>query len=300
MLSLVLQAAEPLPPYADMRVVFGVSLVVIVSVVVFTSAVIVTLLRRADRRRVEEEKLAAIGTATARILHNVKNPLGTIVLNADMLQDERIISGPDQRREVCEIILGESQRLVEMLDELSGWVGTDKRVINRKPLRLHEVLLQVAAKEQRGPGGQGLRIDTSGINEVTVYADAYQIQQVFDNLVRNARDAMEAQEDRRLWLRVQRVGGMAEVRVSDNGPGITPENLDRIFGLFVSTKPKGMGLGLAFCREAVERHGGKLEAESVVGQGATFIVRLPVYEGPVGAESGSGTLAGAAGEARIG
>ena len=83
------------------KVLFGVTAVVVVSVIVFTTAVIVALLRRSDRRRAEEETLAALGTATARILHQIKNPLQTIVLHADILQDERIVNGPEQRREVC-------------------------------------------------------------------------------------------------------------------------------------------------------------------------------------------------------
>ncbi|MDP9348136.1 MAG: hypothetical protein M3P24_03190, partial [Gemmatimonadota bacterium] len=127
---------------------FGVSVVVVVSVVVFTAAVIVTLLRRSDRRRVEEEKLAAIGTATARILHQIKNPLQTVVLNADILQDDRIVADPGERREVCEAIVSESQRLVTMLDELSVYASGARRALNRQPLRLSELVEQVARQEE--------------------------------------------------------------------------------------------------------------------------------------------------------
>jgi signal transduction histidine kinase len=240
--------------------------------------VILALLRRSDRRRVEEEKLAAIGTATARILHQIKNPLQTIVLHADILQDERMVSEAHQRREVCEAIVGESQRLVAMLDELSVYASGARRTLNRRPVRLDDVVRQVADVETREAAETGLVLEAAGLSEATVYGDAYYLRQVFENLVRNAREAMQGQDDPpRLWVSVGRQGGNAEVRVADNGPGIAPENLQSIFQPFVSTKGKGMGLGLAICREIVEGHGGRLEVESTVGRGTAFIVTLPLY-----------------------
>ncbi|HEX8358753.1 MAG TPA: HAMP domain-containing sensor histidine kinase [Longimicrobium sp.] len=278
---LVLLAQTAPPPCPDTRIMFGVSVVVVVSVVVFTAAVIVTLLRRSDRRRVEEEKVAAIGTATARILHQIKNPLQTVVLNADILQDERIVNDAATRREVCEAIVSESQRLVSMLDELSVYASGARRALNRQPVRLHDLVAQVARQEEREGRETGVRVERGTLGEATVYADAYYLRQVFENLVRNAREAMNEQEDRRLSIRMESAGGSAEVRVTDNGPGITAENLEQIFQPFVSTKGKGMGLGLAICREIVEGHGGRLEVESTPGLGATFIVRLPLFDASV-------------------
>lgn len=269
------------PSVADVQVLFGVAVVVVVSVVVFTGAVIVALLRRSDRRRVEEEKLAALGTATARILHQIKNPLQTIVLHADILQDEKIVSGPVQRREVCEAIVGESQRLVAMLDELSVYASGQRRSLNRRPMRLDALVRQVTEVEERESAETGLVLDTSAIGQASVLGDGYYLRQVFENLVRNAREAMAEQDGTpRLWVSVGRAGPSAEVRVMDNGPGIEPENLQSIFQPFVSTKGKGMGLGLAICREIVEGHGGRMDVESTVGRGTTFVVSLPLYTEP--------------------
>jgi signal transduction histidine kinase len=279
MLALLAQTAPP--PCPDTRIMFGVSVVVVVSVVVFTAAVIVTLLRRSDRRRVEEEKVAAIGTATARILHQIKNPLQTVVLNADILQDERIVSDLATRREVCEAIVSESQRLVSMLDELSVYASGARRALSRQPVRLDDLVAQVAKQEERDSRETGVRVEAGTFGEAVVLADAYYLRQVFENLVRNAREAMLDQDDRRLSIRVEPAGGSAEVRVADNGPGITAENLEQIFQPFVSTKGKGMGLGLAICREIVEGHGGRLDVESTPGLGATFIVRLPLFDSSV-------------------
>ncbi|HEX8455166.1 MAG TPA: HAMP domain-containing sensor histidine kinase [Longimicrobium sp.] len=281
---MVLLAQTAALPCPDTRIMFGVSVVVVVSVVVFTAAVIVTLLRRSDRRRAEEEKVAAIGTATARILHQIKNPLQTVVLNADILQDERIVSDATGRREVCEAIVSESQRLVSMLDELSVYASGARRALSRQPVPVHEIIAQLARQQERDPG---MRVDAGVLGKAVVLADPYYLRQVFENLVRNACEAMHEQDDRRLTLRVESAAGSAEVRVTDNGPGIEAEKLDQIFQPFVSSKGKGMGLGLAICREIVEGHGGRLEVESTPGVGSTFIVRLPLYDATA-LEAGAG------------
>jgi signal transduction histidine kinase len=265
------QAASAVP---DNRLLFVVSVVVVASVVLFAAGVIVTLLRRSDRQRAEEEKLAAMGTATARILHQIKNPLQTIVLHADLLQNERMVADPLQRREVAEAIIGESQRLVAMLDELSVYASGAQRAMNRQPMEIHQLVRQVAGYES---GATGMRVDISRVAPAVVLGDPYYVRQALDNLVRNAAEAMAAQDDARLAISVDREGGTAVVRVSDNGPGIAPEKLDQIFQPFVSTKGKGMGLGLAICREIVEAHAGRLEVESELGEGTRFTLRIPLY-----------------------
>jgi len=265
------QTASAVP---DNRLLFVVSVVVVASVVLFAAGVIVTLLRRSDRQRAEEEKLAAMGTATARILHQIKNPLQTIVLHADLLQNERMVADPLQRREVAEAIIGESQRLVAMLDELSVYASGAQRTMSRQPMELHQLVRQVAGYES---GATGMRVDVSRVAPAVVLGDPYYVRQALDNLVRNAAEAMAAQDDARLAISVDREGGTAVVRVSDNGPGIAPEKLDQIFQPFVSTKGKGMGLGLAICREIVEAHAGRLEVESALGEGTTFTLRIPLY-----------------------
>jgi signal transduction histidine kinase len=276
----------------DNSLLFIVSVVVVASVVLFTAGVIFTLLRRSDRRRAEEEKLAAMGTATARILHQIKNPLQTIVLHSDLLQNEKMVADPTNRREIAEAIIGESQRLVAMLEELSVYASGAQRALNRQPIPLDDLVRQVAGHEARESGGTGMRVDASQVAPAVVLADAYYLRQVLDNLVRNAHEAMGGQGDARLEVSLERAGAEAVVRVTDNGPGIPAERLDRIFQPFVSTKGKGMGLGLAICKEIVEAHMGRLEVDSVVGEGTTFTLRIPLY----GDGLSTGTLPGLAPE----
>lgn len=279
---MILQAAASVDNVPDNRLLFVVSVVVVASVVVFTASVIVTLLRRSDRRRAEEEKLAAMGTATARILHQIKNPLQTIVLHADLLQNETIVADPRHRGEVAEAIVGESQRLVAMLDELSVYASGAQRALNRQPLALDQLVRQVLAHESMDGDAASMQVDARRVERATVFADSYYLRQALDNLVRNAREAMSAQDDARLAVSVEREAGEAVVRIADNGPGIPPDRLERVFQPFVSTKGKGMGLGLAICREIVEAHAGRLEVETEVGRGTTFTLRLPLYEPDAG------------------
>ena len=258
----------------DNRLLLVVSVVVVASVVLFTAGVIFTLLRRSDRRRAEEEKLAAMGTATARILHQIKNPLQTIVLHADLLQNDKMVAEAAHRREVADAIIGESQRLVDMLGELSAYASGAKRALNRLPVALHDLVRQVTAHEARE---SGMEVDASRLSPAVVLADSYYLRQAVDNLARNAREAMENQADARLSVSLERDGGHAVLRIADNGPGIPREKLETIFEPFVSTKGKGMGLGLAICKEIVEAHAGRLEVESAVGEGTTFTLRIPLY-----------------------
>lgn len=291
---LLAQAAASPAAGPDNRLLFVVSVVVVASVVLFTAGVIFTLLRRSDRRRAEEEKLAAMGTATARILHQIKNPLQTIVLHSDLLQNEKVVADPVHRRDVAEAIIGESQRLVAMLDELSVYASGARRALNRQPVFVDDLVRQITRQESRETT---MEIDAGGLEQAVVFADAYYLRQVVENLVRNAREAMAEQKDAHLRVTVERDAGQAVVRVCDNGPGIPADKLPFVFQPFHSTKGKGMGLGLAICREIVEAHAGRIEVESPAGQGATFTVRLPLYGDGVSAE---GTLPGLAPEPATG
>jgi two-component system NtrC family sensor kinase len=282
-MTLLAQAAPPVGP--DNRLLFIVTVGVVVSVVLFTAGVIMTLLRRSDRRRAEEEKLAAMGTATARILHQIKNPLQTIVLHSDLLQNDRMVADAANRREVADAIIGESQRLVAMLEELSVYASGAQRSLNRQPLFADDLVRQVMANEAREAEGTGVSVDASRLERAMVFADAYYLRQAVENLARNAREAMAGRAGSRLAVSVERDGGNAVIRVADNGPGIPAEKLPTIFQPFVSTKGKGMGLGLAICREIVESHAGRIEVDSAEGQGTTFTLRIPLYGDGIGADT---------------
>ncbi len=269
-LTLSLAAVEFQP---DARLLFIVNLATVLAVVAFAVAIVVLLQRRAYERRLEQQKLAAMGVATARILHQIKNPLQTVVLHADLLQDERITSDSTARREVAEAIVGEAHRLTQMLGELATYASGSNRQLALEEYPVHEMVHELARREARA---EDLDVVVEQVDEALVLADPYYLQQAIDNLISNARDAMASRPGPRLTLRLERRGSAAEITVADNGTGISPERLRSIFTPFLSAKTKGMGLGLAIAKEIVEAHGGRLEAQSQEGIGTQFRIYLPL------------------------
>jgi len=103
-----------------------------------------------------------------------------------------------------------------------------------------------------------------------------QIQQVLLNLIRNALEAMESSEERILAIEAATKDGMLELRVSDTGPGLPPEVAGNLFQPFITTKSRGMGVGLSICRSIIEAHGGRISTAKRPGGGTVFAFTLPL------------------------
>jgi signal transduction histidine kinase len=150
----------------------------------------------------------------------------------------------------------------------------------REPVDLNDVTLEVLKSFHEELHDHNVIARTELMSELpTVEGHRSQLRQVIFNLVNNSLEAMEktAQRSRTLLLRTELQGRDAiVVTVEDSGPGIDPEQLDEIFEAFVTTKPHGMGLGLAICRTIIERHGGQLSAVSDGKNGTKFKFVLPV------------------------
>ncbi|MBW3630101.1 MAG: HAMP domain-containing histidine kinase [Gemmatimonadetes bacterium] len=229
--------------------------------------------RWAEERLEEQRRLAAMGTAVARILHQVKNPVQTIMLHADLLQDTSVAANPAAHRDSARAVGAEATRMATMLEELSAYAAGAARVINREPLALHVLVREISQVEGRNAA---LAVECAPLEECIVSADAYYLRQALENLVTNAREAMGSQQDARLTVTLQRQGDSAVIGVIDTGPGIKPEIADSIFQPFVSGKGGGIGLGLVVAREIVEEHGGRIQVRSVAGAGTHFEVVLPL------------------------
>ena len=249
-------------------------------------------LELAQTRLVQSEKLAAIGELVAGVAHELNNPLTLIIGFAELLRRSPV-SG--EARQDLEKIVAQSRRAAGIVRSLLDFAR--QRPSERKPVQANDMMsstLDMLAYELRTHNiEQTVRLAP---DLPLTLADPYQLQQVFVNLVNNARQAMsEAQGGGHLTITSELApstfvnGGREEapvirITVQDDGPGISPDLLPRIFDPFFTTKSpgEGTGLGLSVCHGIISEHGGHIWAESGP-PGATFFVELPVVEPTVSA-----------------
>jgi signal transduction histidine kinase len=228
-------------------------------------------LEEREQRLIRSERLAAIGRMAAHIAHEVRNPLSSIGLNAELLEDE--LSESREGARLCRAIQGEVDRLNALTEEYLRFA----RLPQPKPEQ-HEVgpiltsLVEFIAGEAQA---RGVSITTDVEPALPALGvDEAQLRQAVLNLCRNAVEAMTSGGT----LTVRAIAGASgvEVAISDTGPGIALEDRARIFEPFFSTKEHGTGLGLALTQHIVTAHGGSIDVDSTLGKGTTFRIRLPL------------------------
>jgi len=231
-----------------------------------------------ERRRMEEqirqnEQMAMIGELAAGTAHEIRNPLTSIRGFIQMLHDR--ISEQVSEREYLEIVLGEIDRIDELIQDLLLMARPPRLKLEVCDLRdmLDEVCLLVSG--DRAAAGVKFHREYAG-DLPMMPVDVGQLRRVFINLFTNAIQAMEGGGEIRIRVLHHAETDQVEVRVSDTGVGIPPENLPKIFTPFFTSKEEGTGLGLAVSFGIVRNHGGKIEVESTPGRGTTFSVSLPV------------------------
>jgi signal transduction histidine kinase len=231
-----------------------------------------------EKRLVQADKLSSIGLLAAGVAHEVNTPLAVISTYAQMLAKQ--ISGDDQKSKLLEKIAKQTFRASEIVNSLlnfsrtspSEFVEVDVNRVIRDTLNLIDHQLRKASVEVK------ISLDAS---LPPVSGNAGKLQQVFLNLFLNARDAMSS--GGLLTVRAWSDRGVARIDVADNGEGISPENLERIYDPFFTTKGarKGTGLGLSVTYGIVREHGGSIEVESQPGLGTRFHLELPLARKPV-------------------
>jgi two-component system sensor histidine kinase HydH len=220
------------------------------------------------------DRLAYLGEFSSTLAHEIRNPLAGIKTTAQALSEE--LGTEDPKKEYIDRIIKEIDRLNDLLRTFFSFA---------KPKRLDFLPCQVQdiIKEVKGLLAKEAEKNRITIKEVyadnlpRVPLDSNQMQQVFMNLFLNALQAMP--EGGKLTVEVERrdsPSGWIQVKVKDTGKGITSEHLTKIFDPFFTTKSKGLGLGLAITHKIIKGHGGMIEVESAPGEGATFILNLPV------------------------
>lgn len=230
-----------------------------------------------ERELVRSERLAAVGKMAAMITHEVRNPLSSIGLNTELLEEElAVVDRADEARGLCRSIHREVDRLTAITEEYLAFARLPKPKVAHEPINPMVAALAAFVREDLAARQVTLATELPGDDPVAMI-DAGQIRQCLINLVRNAADAVAAKGGGRVTLRTRRDGERVAIHVEDDGIGIPSDDLPRLFDPFFSTKEGGSGLGLALTQQIVRDHGGELDVQSVVGRGTTFTVRLPAY-----------------------
>ncbi|HZT32105.1 MAG TPA: ATP-binding protein [Bryobacteraceae bacterium] len=220
--------------------------------------------RRSDR-------LAALGQLAAGLAHELRNPLGTMKASAEMLA--RSISGENEvAREMAGFISSEADRTNSLITRFLDFARPLK--LRLEPADLGHVLDQAVGLMERDSRHRGVTVYKNYSPDIPPFPlDAELMERVFYNLLLNAAQATP--EGGAVTVKTRSVPGGAEVAVIDRGCGIEPKLIDTIFNPFVTTKPDGVGLGLAIVSRIVDQHGGKIAVESEPGKGSVFRVFLP-------------------------
>jgi signal transduction histidine kinase len=232
------------------------------------------------QRRERANRFVSIDAATAAIAHEIKSPLGSITLNADTAQQELVAQRP-RLAEVSAILkdIGEaSLRVNETITSVRRLFrdATDQPAM----ISIEDVVRQVLRLLQHELQFNEILVVTEfRVEAPFVNADPVQLQQVILNLLKNAIEAMAStpHSGRRLNIGTRNEqNGFVLLSIQDTGTGVPPQDRNRIFEAFFTTKPAGMGLGLAICRTIIERYEGRLELGKSGPQGSTFEIALPV------------------------
>ncbi len=238
-------------------------------------------LRRAHEHALHTEKMASIGKMAAVLAHEINNPLSGILTYAKLLRKwtEREDAGQSRRKDISEaldLIAAESRRCGDLVKNLLTFSRTTP--MNLQPTNLNQIVERSLRLVQHQFELAGVHVELQLDPDLPdVQCDGAQIEQVLLALVMNAVDAMP--QGGNLWIttRCSLEDGVVRVVVRDDGAGIPPEILPRIFEPFLTTKEtgRGVGLGLAISQSILERHNGTIEVQSEVGKGTTFTLTLP-------------------------
>jgi signal transduction histidine kinase len=217
----------------------------------------------------KSERLSAIGELARQIGHDLRNPLASIKNAVYYLKRKGDSCGDEKRKKMLEIIdndISRSDKIITDLVEYSSDICLESEQCSAKSL------LTGALSTLPLPKNIELVDRTSG--EPKILADAEKVQRVFKLIIKNALEAMP--NGGKLEIMSREENSSVEVKFTDTGIGIPKDVLPKIFSPLLTTKAQGMGLSLAICKRIVDCHGGKIDFESLIDKGTTFMVTLPI------------------------
>ena len=235
--------------------------------------------KRLERRLLQSERLNVIGKMASHLAHEIKNPLNSILLNTELLGDEiddlsRAANADSaEARDLISVILREVRQLRKVAELYLDFARRPRNVTRRVSINglLRQIIRflrsEIAAKEIRCIKKLSRDVPASSV-------DPIKLKQAFLNIIRNGLEAIGTGGE--LTIASGIAGDQIEIVVSDDGKGMSPEELEHLFTPFYTTKAVGTGLGLAYAQQVVLEHGGEIRCESTPGQRTTFTITLPL------------------------
>ena len=223
----------------------------------------------AQEQLTRQEKLAFLGQLAGGVGHELRNPLG-VIANAVYYLKLVQIDADETVKEYLNIIDGRVQESQKIVTDLLGL--SRNRIVERETISIDKIVTEVL---NRHPAPAQIVVTTDiPSNLPPIWVDASQIRQVVTNLVTNAYQAMS--EEGHLQIAAELTNNNITLQIKDNGTGMSPEVLARIFEPLFTTKSQGIGLGLAVSKNLIEVNGGQIEVVSEIGQGTCFTLTLPI------------------------
>jgi PAS domain S-box-containing protein len=239
----------------------------------------ITARKKMESQLIIQDRLVAIGQLTSGVAHELNNPLTGIINFSTLLLKREL---PEDIRQDIEAINEEAQRTSYIIKNLLAF--TRKQELQKGPVNIMDALQKVLALRAYEQKVNNITVVVrEGPGLPTVLGNISQLQQVFFNIIVNAEYFMlEAHQKGTLTITTARVGEAVRATFTDDGPGISKENMGQTFNPLFTTKPpgKGTGLGLSICQSIIAEQGGRIWAESEPGKGASIIIELPVYDKP--------------------
>lgn len=261
---------------ARASVVGGVSLALLLA----AWGALLALARRGERleiRAAEREQMAYLGTLAAGLAHEIRNPLNSLNLNMQLIEEELDGGGRRDSRRLLGITRDEIGRLERLVTDFLAYARP--RAPEVEEISTHGLLSRVAVLVQGEAAAVGAQVEVAAGEDLLVLGDRAQLTQLFLNLVQNAIAAVAATgRGGTIVLRASREGPRIRLAVEDSGAGMRPEDIARAFEVFWSTKKGGTGLGLAIADRIARAHGGEVSLDSQPGAGTSAVVSLPAIE----------------------
>ncbi len=232
--------------------------------------------KRLEKQVLQAERLATIGKMAAKVAHEIRNPLSSISLNAELLEDE--ISGYDavntgEAKSLLKSMIAEIDRVTALTEEYLQFSRLPQ--VNPTPGSIQQVLEEVLEFVRHDLSQKKIDVHFRAGKKIgETRFDRAQLRRVFLNIIRNAMEAMP--KGGRLKIHLEEKKPYALVNIADTGTGIPEAIVAKIFEPFFTTKDFGTGLGLAIVQQIIDEHHGEISCQSKVGEGTTFSIALPL------------------------